>query len=256
MGGLRTRIPWTFWTFVIGTLAIAGIWPLAGYYSKDEILLAAWNDHRPVLFAVALFTALLTAFYMTRLVFMTFFGQFRGGHDAEHHVHESPWTMLGPLVLLAIGSAVVGKLVPVPHIVEPALRLGAEAPHHVPWVPIVALGVALAGIAAAYYLYVLFTDIPAKVAASFAPLYRLFDAKYYFDTVYYAFVDRVVLKGSDAVLWKRVDAGTIDGAVNTTGTLVDGIAGVLRFMQTGLVRSYAFFILGGAVALLGFLLWP
>jgi NADH-quinone oxidoreductase subunit L len=256
MGGLRTKIPWTFWTFVVGTLAIAGIYPFAGYYSKDGILLGAWNERHPVLFGIALFTALLTAFYMTRLLFMTFFGNFRGGHDAEHHVHESPWTMLGPLVLLAIGSAVVGKLVPIPHIVEPVLRLTAEAEQHVAWVPIVALVVAIFGIVAAYYLYVLFTDMPAKIATSFAPLYRVFDAKYYFDTVYEAFVERVVVRGSDLVLWKKVDAGAIDGTVNTTGTIVDGVAGVLRFMQTGLVRSYAFFILGGAVVLLGILLWP
>jgi NADH-quinone oxidoreductase subunit L len=255
MGGLRTRIPWTFWTFVVGTLAIAGIYPFAGFFSKDEILLGAWSAHAPVLFGVALFTALLTAFYMWRLLFMTFFGHFRGGHDAEHHLHESPWSMLGPLVLLGAGSATVG-FVKVPHIVEAVFRLPVEAEAQVAWLPYLASAVAIAGIVAAYYCYVLFTDLPAKVAVSLAPLYRLFDAKYYFDTVYYAFVDRVVVKGSNAVLWKRVDAGAIDGAVNTAGTLVDGFAGVLRFMQTGLVRSYAFFILGGAVALLGFLLWP
>jgi NADH-quinone oxidoreductase subunit L len=255
MGGLRTKIPWTFWTFVVGTLAIAGIYPFAGFFSKDEILLGAWSAHAPVLFGVALFTALLTAFYMWRLVFMTFFGPFRGGHDAEHHVHESPWSMLGPLVILAVGSATVG-FVKVPHIVETVFRLHPEAEPYVVWLPYLASAVAVAGIVGAYYLYVLFTDIPARVAASFAPLYRLFDAKYYFDTVYSAFVDKVVVKGSDAVLWKKVDAGAIDGAVNTTGTIVDGIAGILRFAQTGLVRSYAFFILGGAVALLGFLLWP
>jgi NADH-quinone oxidoreductase subunit L len=255
MGGLRTKIPWTFWTFVIGTLAIAGIYPFAGFFSKDEILLGAWSAHAPVLFGLALFTALLTAFYMWRLLSLTFFGHFRGGHDVEHHVHESPWSMLGPLVLLAVGSATVG-FVKVPHIIEAVFRLPVENEPHVAWLPYLASAAAMAGIVAAYYLYVLFTDLPAKVAASLAPLYRLFAAKYYFDTVYYAFVDRVVVKGSDAVLWRRVDAGAIDGAVNTTGTLVDGFAGVLRFMQTGLVRTYAFFILGGAVALLGFLLWP
>jgi NADH-quinone oxidoreductase subunit L len=255
MGGLRTRIPWTFWTFVVGTLAIAGIYPFAGFFSKDEILLGAWNAHAPVLFGLGLFTALLTAFYMWRLLFMTFFGQFRGGHEAEHHLHESPWSMLVPLVLLAIGSATVG-FVKVPQIVESVFRLPPAAGHHVAWLPLVASAAAVLGIVGAYYLYVLFTDLPARAASSFAPLYRLFDAKYYFDTAYSAFVDRVVVKGSDAVLWKNVDAGAIDGAINTTGTLVDGFAGMLRFLQTGLVRSYAFLMLGGAVAVLGFLLWP
>ncbi len=101
MGGLRKKIPWTFWTFLVGTLAIAGIPPLAGFFSKDEILLGALVSGHTVLFGLALFTALLTAAYMARLLFLTFFGEFRGGPDAEHHVHESPWSMLGPLVLLA-----------------------------------------------------------------------------------------------------------------------------------------------------------
>jgi NADH-quinone oxidoreductase subunit L len=187
---------------------------------------------------------------------MTFFGRFRGGHEAEHHLHESPWSMLGPLVFLAIGSAVVGKLVPVPHIVEPVLRLTSEAEVPAAWLPYVATTVAIAGIVAAYYLYVLLTDLPGRIAASFTPLYRLFDAKYYFDHVYYAFVDTVVVKGSDLLLWRKVDAVAIDGTVNATGRVVDGIAGALRFVQTGLVRSYAFLILWGAVALLGYLLWP
>jgi len=255
MGGLRTRIPWTFWTFVIGTLAIAGIYPFAGFFSKDEILLGTLNAGRPVLFGLALFTALLTAFYMWRLLFMTFFGRFRGSHEAEHHLHESPWSMLLPLVLLAVGSATVG-FVKVPHLIEAVFRLPVEAEHHVPWLPYLASAVAIAGIVGAYYLYVLFTDLPARVATTFAPLYRLFDAKYYFDKAYYALVDDVVVKGSDLVLWKKVDAGSIDGTVDATGRAVDAVAGVLRFAQTGLVRSYAFLILGGAVALLGYLLWP
>ena len=107
--GLRKKIPWTFGTFLVGTLAIAGIPPLAGFFSKDEILLGALGSGHTVLFGIALFTALLTAAYMARLLFLTFFGEFRGGHEAEHHVHESPWSMLVPLVLLAIGSA-AGRL--------------------------------------------------------------------------------------------------------------------------------------------------
>ncbi len=106
MGGLRDKMPWTYWTFLIGTLAIAGIPPLAGFFSKDEILLGAFQAHQPALFGIGLATALLTAFYMSRLLFLTFFGRFRGSHEAEHHVHESPASMLVPLVLLALGSIV------------------------------------------------------------------------------------------------------------------------------------------------------
>jgi len=255
MGGLRAKIPWTFWTFVIGCLAIAGIWPFAGFFSKDEILIGAWNAHRPILFGLALFAAMLTAFYMFRLLFLTFFGRFRGGHEAEHHVHESPWSMLLPLVLLAVGSAVVGFL-KVPHILEPVFRLPAAHSGHPPFIPLVATAVALAGIGIAYYMYLAFPDLPARVASAFTPLYRLFDAKYHFDDVYSWFTRKVVIGGSDAVLWKNVDAGAIDGSVNGLASIVDGFAGALRFAQTGLVRSYAFLILGGAVALLGYLLWP
>jgi NADH-quinone oxidoreductase subunit L len=255
MGGLRTKIPWTFWTFVFGWLAIAGIWPFAGFFSKDEILIAAFAAHRPMVFWLGLFAALLTAFYMSRLLFLTFFGKFRGGHDAEHHLHESPFSMLGPLVLLAVGSASVGFL-KVPHVVQPVFRLPDHLAPHPQWIPVLATVVALLGIGLAAYMYVVFTDLPARIGAAFGPLHRLFEGKYFFDEAYGWAVDEVVVKGSDAVLWKKVDAGAIDATVNGTGTLVDGLARVLRFAQTGLVRSYAFLILGGAVAVLGYLLWP
>jgi NADH-quinone oxidoreductase subunit L len=255
MGGLRTKVPWTFWTFLIGTLTIAGIPLLAGFYSKDEILESALGAHRSVLFGVGLFTALLTAFYMFRLLFMTFFGRFRGDHETEHHVHESPWTMLVPLVALAVGCLVVGQI-PVPHFVEPAFRLAEHEVLRRPlWLPWVASGAALVGIVVAFYLYVTFVDLPGKIASALHPLYRLFDAKYFFDDVYNWFASRVVVGGSESLLWKRLDAGLIDGAVNGAGTVTAVVARGLRGMQTGLVRGYAVVILGGAVALLGYLLW-
>src|SRR5229473_2372740 len=163
MGGLRRKISWTFWTFVVGSLALAGIPPLAGFFSKDEILRGALQAGKTGLFALGFLTAFLTAFYMSRLVFLTFFGSFRGGPAAEPHIHESPWTMRGPLVLLAVGSAV---------------------------------------------------------------------------------------GGSEAVLWKRVDGGLIDGAVNRGAQLVEALGQRVRLAQTGFVRSYALLILAGAVALL------
>jgi NADH-quinone oxidoreductase subunit L len=162
--------------------------------------------------------------------------------------------MLLPLVLLAIGSA-VGGMIAIPHLVEPVLRLPVEPEAHPLWLPWVASLVAIGGIVVASYFYLLMTDLPGRVAAACAPLYRLFAAKYYFDDVYYAFVDKVVLKGS-GLLWKKVDAGAIDGTVNTTGTLVDSVAGILRFAQTGLLRTYALLMLAGAVAVVGYILWP
>jgi NADH-quinone oxidoreductase subunit L len=253
MGGLRRKIPWTFWTFVVGSLALAGIPPLAGFFSKDEILRGALQAGKTGLFALGFLTAFLTAFYMSRLVFLTFFGSFRGGPAAEPHIHESPWTMRGPLVLLAVGSA-VGGFVAVPELIEPVFRLAPTGHHYAPWLPLLASLNALAGIAAAFYLYVLYPDVPARVSAAVVPLRRLFEAKYYFDEVYYRLVNLLV-RGSEAVLWKRVDGGLIDGAVNRGAQLVEALGQRVRLAQTGFVRSYALLILAGAVALLGYLLW-
>ena len=258
MGGLRSKIPWTFGTFVIGWLAIAGIPPFSGFYSKDEILLGAWNAHDlgtvgRVLFAVAFATAMLTAFYMSRLLFMTFFGKFRGSHEAEHHLHESPWTMLLPLLLLAVGSFAAGYI-KVQDVVEPAFRIAPHEGEHPDWLPIAATLNAVVGIALAFWMYVRNTELPAKVASTFAPLYRAFDAKYGFDRAYDGFADKVV-KGSEGFLWKVFDDGVIDGFVNGAGRFTAALGERVRLVESGLVRIYALAILGGAVAVFGYLLW-
>jgi NADH-quinone oxidoreductase subunit L len=254
MGGLAGKIPVTAATFLVGTLAIAGIYPLAGFFSKDEILLAAWNAGRPVLFGIALLTALLTALYMARLFFLTFVGPFRGDPHAESHLHESPWSMLGPLLILAVGSATVG-FVAIPRVVEPVLRLGAEHAHHVGWLPFVATAAALLGIGLAYYLYVARSELPARIGAALRPLRTVLEHKYYFDEVFDAFTRRVVVAGSESVLWRTLDAGLIDGAVNGLASFWRGFAERARYAETGFVRSYALVTLGGAVVVLGYLLW-
>jgi NADH-quinone oxidoreductase subunit L len=260
MGGLRTKIPWTFGTFLIGTLAISGIPLFAGFYSKDEILLAALQQ--PVLFGIALFTALLTAAYMFRLVFLTFFGGFRGGHEAEHHLHESPWTMLGPLVLLAAGSVVAGyelftgpegARVRLPEILQPVFRLHAHL-EHVAWLPFVATLSAVLGILIAWYLYLAMPEVRASLSRAFTPALRVFAEKYYFDRVYDGFVRNVVVTGSEKLLWTRIDAGLIDGAVNKLADVVRALARSLRPVQTGFVRHYALLLLAGAVAVVSYLL--
>jgi NADH-quinone oxidoreductase subunit L len=279
MGGLFKKIPVTAWTFLIGTVAIAGIPPFAGFYSKDAILEAAYQHHHPVLFAVALLTALLTAFYMTRLFILAFVGPYRGalesgaahapapiaadshakaddhGHgDGHGGIHESPWSMLVPLILLAIGSAVVGKLVPIPEILgaAPVDTNEAAAP---PWLPFLATATALVGILAAYYLYVMYTDVPRRIGERFAGVRRALEAKWYFDDAYNWFASHAVVDGSREVLYKAVDASVIDGAVNGTGALAAALAERARRIQSGLVRGYVLLILGGAVGLLGYLLW-
>jgi NADH-quinone oxidoreductase subunit L len=254
MGGLWRKIPWTFGTFLVGTLAIAGIPPLAGFFSKDEILLAVLGTGHAVLFGLALFTALLTAAYMARLLFLTFFGEFRGGAEREGHVHESPWSMLGPLVLLAAGSAAAG-FVDVPRVVQPVLRMKEALVPHVAWLPAVATLAGVLGIIVAWYLYLSMPDLRASLASALRPALRLFAAKYFFDDVYDAFVRRVVVGGSDALLWRRVDEGVIDGAVNRAGTITAALGEALRPVQTGFVRHYALLVLAGAVALVSWLLW-
>lgn len=267
MGGLRTRIPLTYWTFAAGWVAIMGIGlgPIgfAGYFSKEEILGSVLGAHKTGLFTIALLTAGLTAFYMSRMMFLTFFGEYRGdlekGHGHEHGghaaggIHESPWSMLGPLFVLAFGSILVG-FIHVPHFVQPAVRV--EAPlAHAAWLPYVATSVALLGVYLAYHLYVRAPAAQQRLAASLAGPRRVLEAKYFFDDLYDGFAARIIVGGSDGLLWKRIDSGVIDGAVNTSGRVVGGIARALRFVQMGFVRGYALVMLGGAVSLLGYLLW-
>jgi NADH-quinone oxidoreductase subunit L len=264
MGGLWKKVPWTFWTFVAGTAAISGIPFFAGFYSKDEILLAALGSGHTILFGLALFTALLTAAYMARLLFLTFFGEFRGGPEAEHHIHESPWSMLGPLVVLAVGSIASGYAlfpggqggrVRLPEVLQPVFRLPEAHAHHVAWLPVAATLAAAVGILIAWYLYLSMPDLRASLASVLRPALRVFSAKYFFDDAYDAFVRRVVVGGSDAVLWKGMDARVIDGAVNGAGAVTAAIAETLRPVQTGFVRHYALVVLAGAVAIVSYLLW-
>ncbi len=264
MGGLRKKIPVTFWTFLVGTLAISGIPLFAGFYSKDEILAAVFGAGHQVLFGVALFTALLTAAYMARLLFLTFFGGFRGGHEAEHHVHESPWTMLVPLAVLAVGSIVAGyRLFPagehgrvaLPGVVQPVFRMPEEHLAHVAWLPAVATLAAVVGILVSWYLYLSMPDVRASVKRAVAPLLRVFEARYWFDDAYNGFVDRVVIDGSRGFLWQRFDAGFVDGIVNGAGRAAAWLSERTRPIETGFVRHYALLVLAGAVALVSYLLW-
>ena len=243
MGGLRKYAPITMWTLLFASLAIAGVPPLAGFWSKDAILVAAYQ-HAPWMFWVGAATAGITAFYVFRAFFMTFLGEYKG----HGHPHESPASMWGPLVALAALSIGGGYLFNVPKILSGMFPL-AEEPDN-PMLLVVSIAVGLLGIALAYYMYVVNTELPARVASAFGGVYTLVYNKYFVDEVYDATVVRPLVEGSTTVLWHGVDQGVIDGIVNGVGHQSRGIGGILKLVQSGNIRSYATWVVLGSVALL------
>jgi NADH-quinone oxidoreductase subunit L len=274
MGGLRGKIKVTFAVMFTATLAIAGIPPLAGFFSKDAILLHAFEipGGHP-LYVVGLLTALFTAFYMFRLVFLTFWGAPR--YDEHHvHVHESPWSMLGPLVVLAILSIVGGWfaapalwggkdyfsefLAPVFGTGEGTAPALDEAAAHSLEVTlaIVAVITAALGITVAYWLYVRQPKKPAELAKSVQPVYKTLLNKYYVDELYAAAVVRPLVWLSENVLWKVVDVEAIDGTVNGIAHGAAAAGDAARHTQSGNTRSYAVWVVVGALAVILILFWP
>ncbi len=244
MGGLRTKIPWTFWVMLCASLAIAGFPFTSGFFSKDAILLAA--DHRaPWLYWVGTFTAGLTAFYVFRAFFMTFFGRYRG---RQEHPHESPPVMVVPLVILAALSLAGGYLFKLPDFLR-SIFPAVEAPEEFGPMAI-ASAAGLLGIALAYLMYVAKPGIPDSIVSGAKGLYTLVYNKYFVDEIYDAAVVRPLVNGSRVVLWKGVDVGVVDGAVNGIGARAKGIGGVLRLAQSGNARSYATWVaLGGVLVI-------
>jgi len=266
MGGLRKYTPITFGTMFIAALAISGIIPFAGFFSKDEILWSAWSGGYPVIWFVGLLTAGLTAFYMFRLIFLAFYGEGRFSEEVRHHLHESPSSMTIPLVVLGILS-IVGGFIGLPawigsnkffHFLEPSLRFvhHGDQGHHEASHAVemgfagLSIAVALTGIFIAYRLYIRHPDAASALANRMKGLHRLLFSKYYVDEIYDATIVHPTLKASTNLLWKRADVGVIDRAVNGTGETIKGIASVLKGVQSGLIRSYAAWILLGTVAIL------
>jgi NADH-quinone oxidoreductase subunit L len=243
MGGLRKYAPWTMWTLVCASLAISGVPGTSGFFSKDAILGAAYA-HAPWMFWVGVVTAGMTAFYVWRAFWMTFMGDYKG----HGHPHESPPSMLAPLIVLAVLSIVGGFAFNVPHILEnmfPIAEVADEA-------KLTAISVlfGLGGIALSYYMYVVNKALPEQIASTFSGLYNLIYNKYFVDEIYDATVVNPMIAGSRTVLWHGVDQGVIDGIVNGVGTQSKGIGGVLKLLQSGNIRSYATWVAIGAVALL------
>jgi len=292
MGGLRKKMPLTFWTFLIGTAALAGVpWLFSGFWSKEEILLGAYHASSWV-FAAGVAGAFLTAFYMTRLVGLTFYGEPR---DPHIHAHESPLNMTAPLMVLALLSLGWWKwAMPwLHHFIDPA---GHEL-HPVPWVGFLGIGVALAGIVVGALVYIRPVWDPRRALIA-APvlgerlvpgtggrlgqvpgLYTLVKNKYYFDELYWATIVKALFalsrrafvfdqKVVDAVVngaaWatvrlaevqKLVDIHVVDGAVNGVGELTRQVGGGFRRLQTGLVQNYALFAFVGLAVVAGLYLY-
>jgi NADH-quinone oxidoreductase subunit L len=267
MGGLRKYLPLTYPTFLIGAVAIAGIPFLSGFFSKDAILTSAFANGQYFVWALGIFGAVMTAFYMFRMIFLTFHGKERLEPEAKQHLHESPPVMTIPLVFLAFFSIIAGYvglpvvfgknldffgrfLEPViKHVHEVHLSIGTE------WLLIlISVAVAVTGIYIAWVFYIKNPKIPRNFVARFPGLYRLLYNKYYVDEIYNTLFVNSTIKGSE-VVYDHFDLKVIDGAVNGSASATNFFGKVLSYFQTGLIKDYALIFLLGAILLLGYLVF-
>jgi NADH-quinone oxidoreductase subunit L len=276
MGGLRDRMRWTYWTMLIGSLALAGIPIFAGFFSKDEILSEAFARGYPLFWIAGITVAFLTAFYTFRMMFMTFWGSWRGPAEAWHHVHESARTMIVPLVILAVPTVLAGIALGIPPetgrihewlagVFEVAEELGAgiqagslaaSGEHEFAWLGLggllllVGAGVGLAGITLAWRWYVRDPGGPRRfvewIPFGWGPgMYRASVNKYYFDDFYQLVFSTGGVVVAKALWW--FDVRVIDGVVNGSGWLAQRIGGILRRLQTGRVQNYGLGMAAGLV---------
>jgi len=277
MGGLKTYIPITFTTMSIATLAIAGIWPFAGFWSKDEILWKAYQANW-IYWLIGLITAFITSFYMFRLLFMTFFGDYHGievddhghshatqGHGEHGHgePHESPMVMLAPLMILAVLSFVggfVGYHNMFEHFLAPVFGTAevahAEAGGSTELIfQIISVAVALLGAILAYVLYMSRPYLPQKIADSLGGFYEAVVHKYYVDEIYASVFVKPLVDGSTRVLWQGIDRKVIDDSINEAADGARHVSDNVRHMQSGNVRSYAGWIAAGAAVVIAYMIW-
>jgi NADH-quinone oxidoreductase subunit L len=241
MGGLRKKTPVTFWTLLCASVSIAGVPFTAGFFSKDEILVSAYY-HAPWMYWVAVATAGMTAFYVFRAIFLAFFGEYRG----DAHPHESPAIMTLPLVVLAALS-LGGGFLPVPRWLAPMFP---PAAHHNESLVVISVAAGLAGIFLAWLFYVARPGLADAAARRLGWVYRTVLNKYYVDEIYGAVVVEPVVAGSRSVLWRGIDVEVIDASVNGIGARARGLGSILRRLQSGYIRSYAAWVLLGAVSVL------
>jgi len=297
MGGLRQHIPWTFWTMTAATFAIAGFPPFAGFFSKDAILWRAYSSPYGswVYWLIGVFTAFLTSFYMFRLWFLTFFGEYRGeavGHG-DHHmqvinsragapaphghsgIHESPTIMLVPLVILAVLSICGGWVGSerFDKFLSPALHSGMtaySAQEAVPATPapepkeqggseslLTAISVlaAASGLFLAWLLYLRRPQLPQEIAHALGRFYEALVHKYYVDEIYAAVFVKPLIDGSTRILWHGIDRDVIDAALDNSAEGAREVSDAVRHMQSGNLRSYAGWIAAGAAVVIAYMIW-
>ena len=268
MGGLKDKMPITYWTFLLASLSISGVPGLAGFFSKDEILLMAFNTELGAgkfAWAIGVLVAFMTAFYSFRLFFLIFHGEFRGTDHQRDHLHESPAVVTLPLILLAVGAVgagwfgipkIIGGDNHWAHFLEPVLG----HPHvHVSGLTegLLMLGSILAGVCGfglAFYMYRLKPHLPAIVAERLAFCHRLLLNKYYIDEIYIGGIVKPTLAFSRGVLLRVVDLACIDGVVNGVPRAIGVFSEKLRLIQDGQVSHYLAWMGGGALALVVVLL--
>ena len=249
MGGLRKYLPVTHISFFIACLAIAGIPPLSGFFSKEEILLAAYNNNRTVYF-IALITSGITAFYMFRLYFSIFWNKEISIHN-DHH-KKSPLAMTLPLVILAVGAALAGFIPFGKFVSSDGTPLES---HFDPMFSIAPVGVGLAGILLAMWLYKKQNERPDKIANSLSGIYKVAYRKFYIDEIYLFFTKKIVfnLVGRPAAWF---DKNIVDGMVNATGNTTQLISERIKRIQSGKVQQYAIYTLLGVIGLAAlFIYW-
>ncbi|TKB78569.1 MAG: NADH-quinone oxidoreductase subunit L [Nitrospira sp.] len=254
MGGLKDKLPVTYWTFVVGSLALAGFPLTSGFFSKDDILVSTWSSGSlgQVLAVLGLITALMTAFYSFRLVFVTFWGTSRVDHHHAAHIHEPSPTITMPLIILAVLAIVTGYL-GIPDFLAPVFpSQDGGVDHHGAagmGIMLVATLMGLTGIAAAYLVYVKSPGLPDRLAQQWRRLYDLSLHKWYVDEAYDRSCVRPTLAAADG-LWKRVDMAVIDGAVNGVARVIAAGGSLLRLFQSGQTQHYALGMALGAVVIL------
>ena len=277
MGGLWHRLRMTRWVFFAGAYAIVGFPPFSGFFSKDEILIAVWTSNVPGhiwLYGIGMATAGITAFYMVRLWVLTFMGECRAASDVRNHIEDPNGLVLNPLWVLAFFSAVAG-IVGLPQVwgdiigieesnslanfLQPVLAAGEPHPieHSLElWMALWAVAIALAGAGLAWLLYNRKPGVPGWLATQLPGFYRTLLNKYYVDELYDVVIVRPLVAVSDRVLFRIVDARLIDGiGVNGTARGIRAVAANgLKYAQSGLTQSYVFFMIVGAVAVVGYLL--